>query len=168
VKLADLVQAVIESVRPENVDHQGTTVTGEGPEVEIVIVPHRALSGVSLVAWTDGRKARLLWAQVGDLSTHDDLDLGVVVASIPREGDWQGRLRNAIEAELRRPIRLRTRTGWFRSPSVVCSIVTEGRDRRVGVVKLQRVQVANPETSTSLALGPRPSFSVPPSITLAR
>jgi hypothetical protein len=135
VRLAELVHAVLDQVRPQNIDHGGTTVTGEGPEVEIVIVPHRDLDGVSLVAWTDGRNARLLWAQVGDLSTHDDLDLGVVVESIPEEGDWQGSLRETIAAELRRPIRLQSRTGWLRirwslrrvvAPTYLCVLPRRG------------------------------------------
>ena len=102
-------------------------LTGEGPELEIVIVPHRDLGGISLVAWTDQHGARLLWANVGDLSWHDDLDLGVVVARIPYEGDWRGRLGEALAAELRRPIRLRTQRGLFGAPRVECSIETAER-----------------------------------------
>ena len=74
-------------------DSAGPITTGEGPEVEIVIVPHRDLDGISLVAWTDQEGARLMWAYVGDLSTHDDLDLGVVVERIPFEGDWRSRVK---------------------------------------------------------------------------
>ena len=88
--LTQLVGRALEQEQPENVDPAGTTLTGEGPEVEIVIVPHRDLGGISLVAWTDQYDARLLWANVGDLSTHDDLDLGVVVARIRYEDDGVG------------------------------------------------------------------------------
>lgn len=167
--LVDLVRAVIDEVRPENIDPAGTTVTDEGPGVEIVVVPHRDLDGVSLVARTDPRGARLLWAHVGDLSRHDDLDLGVVVESIPYEGDWRARLREGIAAELRRPIRLQSRTGWLRGPRAECSIVTGGKGRRIGVVRLQTTQQGRgTEMTTSLAGGPRPWFSVPPIIRHAR
>jgi hypothetical protein len=168
VSLTDLVRAVVDQVRPENIDPAAITVTSEGPEVEIVILAHRDLDGVSLVAWTDRRGARLLWAQVSDLSTHDDLDLGVVVESISAEGDWRPRLRDAIAAELRRPIRLRRRTGWFARPRVECSIVSGDGDRRIGVVSLPRNQEGSgTEMTTTLAGGPRPWFSVPPAITHA-
>jgi hypothetical protein len=168
VTLADLVRAVVDQVRPENVEPAGAIVTGEGPEVEIVIIPHRDLAGVSLVASTDARGARLLWANVGDLSTHDDLDLGVVVESISYDGDWRARLRDSFAAELRRPIRLHLRTGWLRGPRVDCSIVIAGRDRRLGVVRLPKNQGrAGTEMTTMLAGGPRPWFSVPPAITHA-
>ena len=90
VNLSQLVRTVLEQARPQNVSPAGTVATGEGPEVEIVIVPHRDLGGISLVAWTDQYDARLLWANVGDLSTHDDLDLGVVVARIRYEDDGVG------------------------------------------------------------------------------
>lgn len=167
--LADLVRAVVDQVRPENIDPAATTVASEGPEVEIVIVAHRDLGGVSLVAWTDTRGARLLWADVGDLSRHDDLDLGVVVESISYDGDWRARLRDSFAAELRRPIRLQGRTGWLRGPRVECSIVTGGRDRRIGVVRLPKNQGrTGTEMTTTLAGGSRPWFSVPPAITHAR
>jgi len=64
MNLAEVVREVLEQVQPNNVDSSAPIVTGEGPEVEIVIVPHRDLDGVSLVAWTDHAAARLLWAYV--------------------------------------------------------------------------------------------------------
>jgi len=88
MNLTELVGSVLEERRPGNVDPAGPIRTGEGPEVEIVIVPHRDLDGISLVAWTDQKGARLMWAHVGDLSTHDDLDLGVVVENIPCAKHW--------------------------------------------------------------------------------
>ena len=167
--LVELVRAVLEQVGPENIDPGAPVVTGEGPEVEIVVIAHRDLDGVSLVARSDTRGARLLWAQVGDLTYHDDLDLGVVVESISYEGDWRMRLTEAIAAELRRPIRLQSRTGWFGKPRVDCSITTRGKDRRIGVVRLPKEQEkAETATTTSLAGGPRPWFSVAAAITHAR
>jgi hypothetical protein len=163
--LADLVGAVVDQMRPENLAPAGMIVTGEGHDAEIVILPHGDLAGVSLVAWTDARGARLLWAQVSDLVTHDELDLGVIVASTPFEGDWSAHLRQAIADELGRPIRLRGRTTWAGSPHVECWITADGKDRRIGVVRLPRTQ-RSPATqmSTSLVGGSRPWFSVPPRI----
>lgn len=162
--LADLVRSVIEQARPENIEPADITVTQEGPDVEIVIVPHRDLGGVSLVARTDLRGARLLWAQVHDLSTHDDLDLGVVVESIAYEGDWRARLRETLARELQRPIRLQSRTAWLRGPRVHCSISNDGRVRRIGVLKVPSQEGRASEVTTSMAGGPRPWFSAQPNI----
>lgn len=168
MSLADLVREVVDEVRPANIDPAAITVTDEGPESEIVVVPHRDLDGISLVAWADPKGARLLWAHVGDLSRHDDLDLGVVVESMSYHLDWQARLRDAIAAELKRAIWLRSRTGWFQSPRVECSILVGGKERGVGVIRLRRDQGGTTEGTTYLASGPRPWFSVPPKITNAR
>jgi hypothetical protein len=58
MNLAELVGSVLEERRPGNLDPAGPITTGEGPEVEIVIVPHRDLDGISLVARTT-RRARV-------------------------------------------------------------------------------------------------------------
>jgi hypothetical protein len=164
VNLAELVGSALAQGRSENVDRTGITVTGEGPEVEIVIVPHRDLGGVSLVAWTDERGVRLVWADVGDLSTHDGLDLGLVVERIPYEGDWQKHFRNAFAAELERPIRLRVRGGLF-GARVECWIEEAGKRRRIGTIRPPRDEIRSaPDTTTYLAGGPRPPFSVRPHI----
>jgi hypothetical protein len=164
VNLAELVGSAVEDGPSANVDPTSITVTSEGPEIEIVIVPHRDLGGVSLVAWTDRHGVRLLWASVGDLSTHDDLDLGFVVERIPYEGDWQGHLRDAIARELNRPIRLRTRRGFF-SACVECWIEAAGKTRRIGVLRAPRDDLGSAtEITTSLAGGPRLNFSVRPRI----
>lgn len=167
MSLIDLVGAVLEQARPENVDPKGPVVTGEGPEVDIVIIPHRDLGGVSMVVWTDTRDARLLWAHVGDLSTHDDLDLGVVAERFPYEAGWHGRLREAIAAELRRPVHLRSRSGWFRGRKVECWINIGGKNQRIGILRPPKDQAGrgSPEMTTSLVGGPRPWFSLAPAIT---
>ena|SRR2546430_11081965 len=163
MNLAKLVGSALEHGRSENVDPKGVVVTGEGPEVEIVIVPHRDLGGVSLVAWTDDHGARLVWADVGDLSTHDSLDLGFLVERIPYEGDWRKRFGDAFAAELERPIRLRARGGLF-GARVECWIDAAGKSRRIGTVRPPRDEILAPESTTCLAGGPRPQFSVPPHI----
>jgi hypothetical protein len=165
VNLSELVESVLEEKRPANLDPTGPIVTGEGPKVETVILPHRDLDGLSLVAWTDDRSARLLWAYVGDLSTHDDLDLGVVVERIPYEGDWRGRVRDALVAELDRPIRLRRRRGFLGGQRVECWIVAGGKKRRIAVLRPPKNQLdAETEMTTSLSGGPRPRFSLTPAI----
>ena len=165
MSLAELVGSVLEERRPGNVDPAGPITTGEGPEVEIVIVPHRDLDGISLVAWTDQEGARLMWAYVGDLSTHDDLDLGVVVERIPFEGDWRSRVREALGAELSRPLLLRRRRGLFGTHLVDCWIVAAGKNKRVGVLRPAKNQLgAENEMKTALSGGPRPPFSLRPSI----
>ena len=165
MNLAELVGSVLEERRPGNVDPAGPISTNEGPEVEIVIVPHRDLDGVSLVAWTNQRAARLMWAHVGDLSTHDDLDLGVVVERITFEGDWHGRVREALSAELGRPILLRRRRGLLGTQLVDCWIVMAGKNKRIGVLRPAKNQRgAEKEMTTSLSGGPRPPFSLTPSI----
>ena len=165
MSLAELVGSVLEERRPGNVDPAGPITTGEGPEVEIVIVPHRDLGGISLVAWKDQKSTRLMWAYVGDLSTHDDLDLGIVVERIPFEGDWRDRVREALGAELGRHLTLRRRRGLFGTQFVDCWIVTAGKNKRVGVLRPAKNQpAAENEMTTSLSGGPRPSFSLTPSI----
>jgi len=165
MNLTELVGSVLEERRPGNVDPAGPIRTGEGPEVEIVIVPHRDLDGISLVAWTDQKGARLMWAHVGDLSTHDDLDLGVVVENIPFEGDWRGRVREALGTELGRPLLLRRRRGLLGTHLVDCWIVTAGKNKRVGVLRpAKNQQGPDKEMTTSLSGGRRPPFSLPPSI----
>ena len=152
MELASLVEGVLQQERPENVDIAATTVTNEGPAVDIVIVGHRELDGVSLVAIADKEGARVLWAHVGDLSHHDDLDLGVVVERIPYQGDWREHLREALTAELRRPIRLRRRRGLF-GARIECWIAVADKDRRIGIIRGPKGQLpgAEGELTTSLA-----------------
>jgi len=165
MNLAEVVRAVLEQVQPDNVDSSAPIVIGEGPEVEIVIVPHRDLDGVSLVAWTDHATARLLWAYVGDLSRHDDIDVGVVVERMRCEGDWYGHMREALVAELRRTIELRTRHGLLGGERVECRIRVNGKATRIGVLRIPKTESsAEAEMTTSLVSGGRPRFSLPPSI----
>jgi len=63
-----MVRLALDKLRPENVDSSAVIVTGEGSEVDIVIVPHRDLGGVSLVLWTDSNGTQLMWAGIVDLS----------------------------------------------------------------------------------------------------
>jgi hypothetical protein len=166
--VVETVRLVLEELRPANVDNPAVTVTGEGHEVEIVIVPHRDLGGVSLVLWTDKNATQLLWAGIGDLSTHDDIDLGAVVTRIPHEGDWPAKLRDAVTAELHRPIRLNSKRGLFGRPRIDCYVTVAGKDKRLAVLRPQSSHRRNdPQRArvaiTSLDGGAPLSFSVPPS-----
>jgi hypothetical protein len=153
--LVGLVAGVLQDERPKNVDASATIVTNEGPEVEIVIVAHRDLDGVSLVVITDKKGARVLWAHVKDLSYHDDLDLGVVTERISYEGDWRGRLREALIAELRRPIRLHRRPGFLGgAPRVECWIAVGDKDKRIATFSSSKGDVPGATRDvTSLAGG---------------
>jgi len=78
--LAALVELLDELGAPQ-IDESETALTGEGSHCLIVLIPHRALGGVSIVVWLDAKEAQVIWAQVGGLEYHDDLDLGILVGS---------------------------------------------------------------------------------------
>jgi hypothetical protein len=167
--VVEIVRRVLNELGPENVDSSAVTATGEGSEVEIVIVPHRDLGGVSLVLWTDNNGTQLVWAGIGDLSNHDDIDLGEVVKRIPHEGDWGLTLRDAINAEFRRPIRLNYRRGFLARPRIDCYVTVGDKEKRLAVL---RPNIAQRRTNlepidaaiTSLASGRPAWFSIPPSL----
>jgi len=125
----DLVRQVIDAERPRNIDPASVTVTGEGREVGIILLPHQDLGGYSLVLWFDARNLLLLWAGVTDLERHDDMDLGRLALRL--EGaNWGGgeAVKAALTAELRRPIhatlrRTRVRRRW----QLFCAIELSGR-----------------------------------------
>jgi hypothetical protein len=168
VDIVDVVKRVLEEQRPENVDTSAVTVTGEGDKVKIVIVPHRDLGGVSLVLWTDENGTQLSWAGVGDLSTHDDIDLGAFVTRILHEGSWTARLRDALADELRRPIRLRYRQGLFGGQRIDCFVAIDHREKRLAVLRpMSPPRAVDPsarETVTSLATRPPLPFAIPPPV----
>jgi hypothetical protein len=125
----DLVRQVMDAEEPQNIDLSSVTVTCEGPEVGIILLPHRDLGGYSLVLWFDARQLSLLWAGVTDLERHDDLDLGRL--AIRLDGASRGSneaVKAALTAELRRPIhatlhRTRIRRRWQLS----CAVELSGR-----------------------------------------
>jgi hypothetical protein len=167
--VAGIVRLALDELRPENVDSSAVTITGEGSEVGIVIVPHRDLGGVSLVLWTDTNCTQLIWAGIGDLSTHDDIDLGEVVKQIPHEGNWRLTLSDAIAAEFSRPIRITYRRSFLGKPRIDCYITVAERDKRLRVLRpkpSQRRTTSKPldTAATSLAAGPPTWFSVPPAL----
>ena len=125
----DLVRQVMDAEQPQNIDPASVTVTGQGPEVGILLLPHQDLGGYSLVLLFDARNLLLFWAGVTDLERHDDLDLGPLAVRL--EGaNWGGdeAVKAAVRVELRRPIhatlrRTRIRRRW----QLFCAIELSGR-----------------------------------------
>ncbi len=123
----DLVRQVMDAEEPQNIDPASVTVTGEGAEVGIILLPHQDLGGYSLVIWFDARQLSLVWAGITDLERHDDLDLGWL--AIRLDGASRGNdeaVKAALAAELRRPIhvtlnRTRIRRRWQLSCAVELS-----------------------------------------------
>ena len=125
-RVAEVVLDVVNAEHPGGVDSVSVTITGEGTDVQIVLIPHRQLGGFSLCVWADDRGIDVLWAAVHDLSTHDEIDLGVRTANIPRTGDWAGALRRSIADELARPITVKVRRGLL-GHKLTCSISVDGQ-----------------------------------------
>lgn len=163
----DILGRVLEELRPENLDPSAITVTGEGDQVEIVIVPHRDLGGVALVLWTAQKCTHILWTAISDLSTHDDIDLGIGVGRVPHDGAWIADLADALAGELRRPIRLKQHRGVFGQQRVDCYVVLDNdseswlRALRPGPAP-GAAERTPWEGITSLAFGPQLPFSIPP------
>src|SRR5260370_11244623 len=150
----------MDAEEPESIDPTSVTITGEGPEVGIILLPPRDLGGYSLVLWFDARQLSLLWAGVGDLQRHDDLDLGRLAIRLDGASrDRDEGVRVALTAELRRPIhvmlhRTRIRRRWQLS----CAVELSGRWSDAYVCDVAPPSVAGVETivdagSTSL-MGP--------------
>jgi hypothetical protein len=78
--LAALVDLLSE-VRPAQIDESEIALTAERDACLIVLMPHRALGGISIVVWLWASEAAVSVAQVGGLDiSHDSLDLGVWIA----------------------------------------------------------------------------------------
>jgi len=125
----DLVKQVVVAERPQNLDPESVTVTGQGPEVGVILLPHQDLGGYSLVLWFDARHLLLSWAGVTDLERHDDLDVGRLATRLQGPG-WGGdeAVRAAVSAELRRPIHATLRrTLILRRWQLYCAIELSGR-----------------------------------------
>jgi hypothetical protein len=125
-RVAEVVLEVVDAQDPRSVDMGSVTISGESTAVEIVLIPHRQLGGFSLGVWADERHIGLFWAAVIDLSTHDEIDLGVTTANIPWTGDWAGALRRSIADELARPITVDVRRGLL-GPKLTCSVSVDGK-----------------------------------------
>ena len=125
----DLVRQVMDTEEPQNIDPPSVTVTGEGPEVGIILLPHRDLGGYSLVLWFDAQQLSFMWAGVTDLERHDDLDLGRLASRLHganRDSDEE--VKAALAAELRRPIHVTLhKTRILRRWQLSCAVELSGR-----------------------------------------
>jgi hypothetical protein len=165
----EIVRLVFDELQPANVDYSAVTVTGEGSEVEIVIVPHRDLGGASLVLWTDKNGTQVLWAGIGDLSTHDDIDLGTLVERIPHGDAWALSLHDALRTEFRRPIRLKYRRGFLGRARIDCYVTVADKENRLVTLRPDTSQLRtelkpSDEAITNLAAAPCAWFSVAPAL----
>lgn len=107
--LADL-EALLEELRPAQLDEHETALTAEARHCLILLLPHRALGGVSIVVWLFSERAAVTWAQVANLGCcHDSLDLGVHVDGFrfaKADSDF-GPVLRCIRAQFGAPITLR-------------------------------------------------------------
>lgn len=156
----DLVRQVLDTEQPQNIDTASVTVTGEGPEVGIILLPHQDLGGYSLVLWFDAGQLSFSWAGVTDLERHDDLDLGRLAIRLKGAGRGSDEAaKTAVTGELHRPIhatlrRTRIRRRWQLS----CAVELSGRWSDTYVCDVAPPSIAGGETivdagSTSL-MGP--------------
>jgi hypothetical protein len=77
--IAALARLLME-IAASQVDESETALTAEGATCLIVLIPHRALGGISIVVWLFEDRGEVTWAQVADLDCcHDSLDLGISV-----------------------------------------------------------------------------------------
>ena len=109
----DFVAAVSEllaDMAAPQIDPAETALTAEGNSCLIVLIPHRALGGLSIVVWLDAGAAQVIWAQVVGLDCcHDSLDMGVGVARFtlkPKKRDFRPVL-DCIRGLIDEPVTLR-------------------------------------------------------------
>lgn len=94
---------------PPQVDEDETALTAEGEACLIVLIPHRALGGVSIVVWLFEDRAEVTWAQVAGLGCcHDALDLGISVAGfrVDVENPDFGPVLECIRKQINEPLTL--------------------------------------------------------------
>ena len=107
--VAELGRCLAELPAPQ-IDEDETALTAEGSDCLIVLIPHRALGGVSIVVWLFDDRARVTWAQLWGLgSSHDALDLGISVAQFrldPTNPDFDPVLE-CIRKQVNEPLILR-------------------------------------------------------------
>jgi len=146
---------VLESSRQASVDRDSVVATGEGAETQIVLVPHRQLGGFCLVVWEIAQGAEMWWARVADLSTHDQLDLGIRV----RSTDIAGLHDNLLE-ELERPITLMARRRWL-GRGLYCAITVAGKVHTTHITQAPAAFTGPEETSLASSKPVSVSVAVP-------
>lgn len=127
----EIARQVVDAQHPENLILEAVTVTGEGPAVGIILLPHQDLGSYSLVIHVEERHVILKWAGVTDLKYHDDIDLGQEVLRLDRGlSDGDAAVRAAIAMEIGRPIHVMLRqTRIRRQWQLWCAIQLSGRWR---------------------------------------
>jgi hypothetical protein len=103
------LSAMLDRVRYLQVAPSNTNLTAEGRDCLIVVIPHSLLAGLSIVVWHSMEMLSVSWAQISDLSTHDNLDLGHRVGRFVKKDPVEAWYRNAVrcvEVQLHRPIDL--------------------------------------------------------------
>jgi len=101
------VRQELESRAPSMVEPAETFVTGEGPDVALLIIPHHWLGGISLVVWSESPQIGLRWIALTDLKDHDQIDRGHPVAHWQINGDSRlDQFAATLQSELSRPLRL--------------------------------------------------------------
>lgn len=162
-QLLALLEKVLRSEQPANVDREAVTLTGEGPGEGIVLVPHRDLGGYSLILWFAQDWLRLGWASVIDLEYHDELDVGKVVLEV-RGSNWFEDVasKSAISAEFRRPIRVSLRRSRvLRRWQVRCAVNIAGEWAETWAGNVPAAQVTglpvSIETRLTSLTGPEPA-----------
>jgi hypothetical protein len=131
---------------PASVDRDSVIATGERPDVQIVLIPHRQLGGFCLAVWAVSEGIEFIWSAVTDLSTHDDLDLGIRVASFDADHAWRENLRRQLMAEINRPITVTVRRRLFYQ-NLYCAIVHDAHSRQVFVSRAPADHEGNETTS---------------------
>jgi hypothetical protein len=92
------------------IDEDETALTAEASTCLIVLIPHRALGGISIVVLLFEDRAEVTWAQVGGLDCcHDALDLGISVARfrLDRANPDFGPVLECIQTQVNAPLTLR-------------------------------------------------------------
>ena len=92
------------------IDEDETALTAEGRDCLIVLIPHRALGGVSIVVWLFDDRAEVTWAQVAGLDCcHDSLDLGISKARFRLDAARPefGPVLDCIRTQINEPLLLR-------------------------------------------------------------
>jgi hypothetical protein len=74
--------AMLEEERPAQLDPANTVLTSEGNTTFIPVLPHSVLGGLSVFAWYTPKDVQICWAEIGDLTYHDDLDMSRTVAQL--------------------------------------------------------------------------------------
>jgi len=115
--LLNQIDEVLADQAPSQLSPAEVFITGEKIDTCIVLLPHHCLGGTSLIVTSRASiPARTgvedsVWissAQVTELETHDEIDLGKRISIIPwRRGQTLSRIASTLMGELERPISVR-------------------------------------------------------------